>query len=81
MRRMNSRASVALRAWMADRSASQEGAARLLSDRLGRPVAQTTVSRALRGSVPRGDVMSALQAIAGIRIEWWSEPASATEAA
>lgn len=78
---MSTRASTELVTWMAKTGIPQKGLADAVSARVRRPVCQSTISRALRGATPRGDILSALYAIAGIRIEWWSEPADSHRAA
>ncbi len=68
------RASELIRAWLRDHT--QQELADVISERVGRPIAQSTISAIKRGeATPRGDIMSALHAELCIDIGWWSEMA------
>jgi transcriptional regulator with XRE-family HTH domain len=64
----------ALATWMRATGKNQACVAKEVGERLGRPeLSQTTISRIQRGTVPHGDIMSALNALAGIEVAWWTE--------
>lgn len=58
-----------------DRGLSQADAARLLSERLGRKLHQSTVAKTLRGHAPRPDLMVAYFECFGVPFAAWAAPA------
>lgn len=64
-----------LAAHLAKQNTTQEAFAEQVSERLGVQIHQTTIGRTLAGTtIPRGQLISALSALAGISAEAWSEP-------
>lgn len=72
-----SRASRAIEDWLkntpdGEPKHSQERLAALITERLGRPFSQSSISHIARGQqLPRADVIGVLRAVLGIEPEWW----------
>lgn len=73
--RMLTRAAVALSEWLRTNGKNQADLADLVSQRLGRQVHQSTIHRALNGTVPHGSLLAAFSALCAVPVEWWAEPA------
>ena len=76
-----SRAAIELARIMTARCLTQQAVADLLSERVGRRVSQSSVGRALTGTSPGGDLVSAFYVVLGIDVALWSEPVTSTAAA
>ncbi|MBK6463127.1 MAG: hypothetical protein IPF92_19290 [Myxococcales bacterium] len=75
------RAAVELARIMTAKHLTQQAVADMLSARVGRRVSQSSVGRALTGTAPGGDLVSAYHVLLGIDVALWSEPATASAAA
>ncbi|HRG94640.1 MAG TPA: hypothetical protein PLR99_00235 [Polyangiaceae bacterium] len=74
------RAAIELARIMTARRLTQQAVADLLSQRVGRRVSQSSVNRALTGTSPGGDLLSAYAVLFGLDVALWSEPADSQAA-